>query len=50
VAAMACTLSGAYDGYARLPRRLLDDLEYHERLIELADGLYERNRSQHGGA
>jgi ADP-ribosylglycohydrolase len=44
VAAMACTLAGAYHGYSRLPQRFLDDLEYHDRLIELGDGLYDLNR------
>jgi ADP-ribosyl-[dinitrogen reductase] hydrolase len=44
VAAMACTLSGAYHGYSRLPQRLVEDLEYHDRLIELANGLYDLNR------
>ena len=48
VAAMACTLAGAYHGYSRLPRRLIDDLEYHDRLLELADGLYELNRRLSG--
>ena len=44
VAAIACTLSGAYHGYSRLPQRLLADLEYHDHLLGLADGLYELNR------
>jgi ADP-ribosylglycohydrolase len=44
VAAMACSVAGAYHGYARLSQRLLNDLEYHDRLIELADSLYELNR------
>lgn len=44
VAAMACTLSGAYHGYSRLPQRLLADLEYHDRLVKLADDLYELNQ------
>jgi ADP-ribosylglycohydrolase len=48
VAAMACTLSGAYHGYARLPQRLLSDLEYHDRLLELADGLHELHRRLYG--
>jgi ADP-ribosylglycohydrolase len=48
IAAMACTLSGAYLGYSRLPRRLLDDLEHHDRLIALADGLFALNRRLHG--
>ena len=39
VAAMACTLSGAYHGYSRLPARLLGDLEYHDDLVNLADDL-----------
>ncbi len=38
VAAVVCTLSRAYLGYPRLPQRLVTDLEYHDRLIELADG------------
>jgi ADP-ribosylglycohydrolase len=48
VAAMACTLSGAYHGYSRLPQRLLADLEYHDRLLELADGLHELHRRLYG--
>ncbi len=40
VAAMACTLSGASHGYSRLPERLLGDLEYHDRLLDLCDGLF----------
>ena len=48
VAAMACTLAGAYHGYAGLPRRLVEDLEYHDRLLELADGLYALNRRLYG--
>ena len=48
VAAMACTLAGAYHGYSRLPQRFLDDLEYHDRLIELADGLDDLNRRLRG--
>jgi ADP-ribosylglycohydrolase len=40
VAAMACTLSGVYHGFSRLPPRLLAGLEYRDRLLELADGLY----------
>jgi len=43
-AAMVCTLSGAYHGYAKLPQRLAAALAYHDRLLELADGLYEFNR------
>jgi ADP-ribosyl-[dinitrogen reductase] hydrolase len=50
VAAMACSVAGAYHGYARLPPRLLGDLEYHERLVELADGLYDLNRRLYGSA
>jgi len=48
VAAMACSVAGAYHGYSRLPRRLIDDLEYHDRLHELADGLHELNRRPRG--
>ena len=48
VAAMACTLSGAYHGYSRLPKRLLDELEYHDRLFRPADELYDLNRRLHG--
>ena len=48
VAAMASTLSGAYHGFARLPRRFLNDLEYHARLIELADGLCDLSRRLRG--
>jgi ADP-ribosylglycohydrolase len=44
VAAMACSISGAYRGYSHLAQRLLNDLEYHDRLVELADGLCELNR------
>ena len=47
VAAMACTLSGAYHGYSRLPQRLVADLEYHDRLIALAEGLYVLYRRCH---
>jgi len=43
IAAMACSVSGAYHGYARLPQRLVEDLEYRD-LPDLADGLYEVNR------
>ena len=39
VAAIACSVAGAYLGYARLPQRFLSDLEYHDRLVELADSL-----------
>jgi ADP-ribosylglycohydrolase len=39
VAAMACTVSGAYHGYSRLPAGLLGDLEYHDDLVNLADDL-----------
>jgi ADP-ribosylglycohydrolase len=46
VAALACTLSGAYHGYTRLPQRFRDDLEYHDRLLELADGLYGLNEAR----
>ena len=35
---MACSVSGAYHGYSRLPRRLLDELEYRGHLVELAEG------------
>jgi len=44
VAAMACSVSSAYHGYSRMPKRLLTDLEYHDRLVELADGFYELNQ------
>lgn len=47
VAAMAGTLGGALGGESALPQRLLSELEYRDRLIELADGLYgqaERSR------
>src|SRR5207248_9118218 len=40
VAAMAGTLSGASGGMGALPAHLLDDLEYRERLTELAGALY----------
>jgi ADP-ribosylglycohydrolase len=40
VAAMAGTLGGAVGGESALPKRFLGELEYRERLIELADGLY----------
>lgn len=50
VAAMACSVSGAYHGYARLPARLVTELEYRDRLIELADGLYDLNRRLYGPA
>jgi ADP-ribosylglycohydrolase len=40
VAAMACTVAGAFQGHARLPQRLVADLEFHDRLLDLADGLY----------
>jgi hypothetical protein len=39
VAAMACAVAGAYHGHARLPKRLVTDLEFHDRLLDLADGL-----------
>ena len=48
VAAMACTVSGADHGYSRLPQRLLPELEYHDRRLELAGGLYELNRRLYG--
>jgi hypothetical protein len=48
VAAMACSVAGAYLGYARLPQRFLSDLEYHDRLVALADALYEMNRRLQG--
>jgi len=41
VAAMACSVSGAYHGLSRLPTRLLDDLEFRDHLIALADGLHD---------
>ena len=40
VAAMACTVSGAYHGYAKLPKRLVEGLEFHDHLVDLADELY----------
>ena len=40
VAAMACSVSGAYHGLSRLPGHLLDDLEFRDRLIGLADDLH----------
>jgi ADP-ribosylglycohydrolase len=48
VAAIACTLSGAYRGYSQLPARLVADLEYHDHLLELADRLFELNRRLNG--
>ncbi len=48
VAAMACSLSGAYQGYSCLPQRLVEDLEYHDRLLGLADGLFDSNRRLRG--
>lgn len=48
VAAMACTLAGAYHGYAKLPSRLVADLEYHDHLLDLADGLYALNQRFRG--
>ena len=48
VAAMACTLSGAYHGYSQLPAKLVADLECHDHLLDLADGLCELNRRLHG--
>jgi ADP-ribosylglycohydrolase len=48
VAAMAGSAAGAYHGYARLLPRLLGDLEYHERLIKLADGLHDFDRGLRG--
>jgi ADP-ribosylglycohydrolase len=48
VAAMACSISGAHHGSSHLPQRLLADLEYHDRLVELADALYELNRRLQG--
>jgi ADP-ribosylglycohydrolase len=50
VAAMACSVAGAYLGYARLPQRFRSDLEYHDRLVELADGLYDLHRRLYGVA
>jgi ADP-ribosylglycohydrolase len=50
VAAMACTVAGAYQGYARLPRRLVADLEFHDHLVDLADGLYDLHRRLYGAA
>jgi hypothetical protein len=48
VAAMACSVAGAYDGYARLSQRLLNDVEHHDHLVEMADGLYKLNRKLYG--
>lgn len=48
VTAMTCSVSGAYHGYSRLPQRLLNDLEYHDRLVELADGLHDLHRRLYG--
>lgn len=50
VAAMACSVSGAYHGYARLPQRLLADLEYHDRLVKLADDLHDLHRRVYGAS
>jgi ADP-ribosylglycohydrolase len=50
VAAMACSISGAYHGYSRLPRRLLDELEYRDHLVELADNLVGLHRSCFGAS
>lgn len=50
IAAMACTLSGAYHGYSKLPKRLVADLEYHERLLELADNLHAVHRRLYGAS
>lgn len=36
VAAMAGTVFGAYNGCSRVPRRLLADPKYHDRLLLLA--------------
>ena len=48
VAAMACTFSGAYHGCSRLPQRFLAELEFHDRLLEMADGLHDLNRRLRG--
>ena len=50
VAAMACTLSGAYHGYSRLPQRLLAELEFHDPLLELADNLHALHRRLYGAS
>jgi len=50
VAAMACAVSGAYHGLSGLPTRLLDDLEYRDCLIVLADGLHDLWMRLHGAA
>lgn len=42
LAAMTGTLGGALAGEEGLPGRLLDELEYRDRLIDLADRLHER--------
>jgi len=47
VAAMAGTVAGAYHGYSRLPRRLADDLEFRDHLLETAEGLYALNKEGH---
>lgn len=48
VAAMACSVSGAYHGFSGLPSRLLDDLEFRDHLIELADSLHDLAGRLHG--
>jgi ADP-ribosylglycohydrolase len=50
IAAMTCTLSGAYHGYSRLPKRLLVKLEYHDRLLRLADNLRVLHRRLYGAS
>lgn len=45
---MACTLAGAYHGYSKLPPRQVEDMEYHDHLLDLADGLYDLNRRFRG--
>ena len=42
VAAMAGTLGGALGGEAALPQHLLPELEYREKLLGLADGLWQK--------
>ena len=48
VAAMACSVSGASHGLSRLPTCLLDDLEFREQRIAMADGLHDLALRLHG--
>jgi ADP-ribosyl-[dinitrogen reductase] hydrolase len=50
VAAMTCTVAGAYLGYVRLPKRLVADLEYHDHLLDLADGLHDLHLRLYGSS